>query len=278
MSGNYYYLVAGLPDLVLDENKNVPDFAEFVADLSEQMEPADVALLTFLRRPYDNCNLAALLEERDEPFDTRGNFTQEELTEEIKAPERLPAYAEQFLESRNEGKEPFQGYTVHDQLTWLFMDVAREHDNEFVREWFGFECDLRNLITAANLRSQFEASGGDYRVALNTALVCRTDVVDQIMRSSAPDFSVGTMLPWAEKVLSASTEDLVSRERTIDDLRWSVLNELTTFSYFQTETILAFCIKLAMVHRWMLLDAAEGKKRFEQLVEEMRTGAEAPVE
>ena len=277
MSRSYYYLVAGLPDIILDESKNVPPYDEAMADLAGLMHPEDAEMLRFLRFHYDNANLARLLTESEGEFDTRGNFGPEELADEARSPERLPAYAVEFLEMRKEGREAVAGYTVHDQLTWLFMDAAAAHPNAFIRDWFGFECDLRNVLAALALRHGAETAGGDYRSALGSAIIGHRDVAEQVMRSTAPDFGIGSMASWAERVLSLSLDDLTARERSLDDLRWDMLDQLTTFTYFQVETVLAFCVKLALVHRWMSLDAEEGRKRFETLIEEMRTGVEMPA-
>ena len=277
MSRSYYYLVAGLPDIVLDESKNVPDYSDCLEDIGELVHPDDVALLRILRYPWDNYNLAGLLTGAQQEFDSRGNFTAEGLADEAKSPEHLPGYAVDFLEMRKDGKEPFPGYTVYDQLTWLFLDTAAAHPNVFMREWFGFESDLRNVLAAVNIRRGAQESGGDYRSSLSTVIIGQRDVAEQVTRSTAPDFGLGAMAPWAERVLSLSYDDLVARERALDDLRWATLNDITTFSYFQVEAVLAFCVKLALVHRWMRLDAAEGKKRFEVLIEEMRTGVDVPA-
>ncbi|MBD3242052.1 MAG: DUF2764 family protein [Chitinivibrionales bacterium] len=272
MSRSYYYLVSGLPNLALDETKNPPDYRQFVTDLATHMAPEDAELVRFIRYPYDNHNLANILLESRTGFDERGNFTQEELAEEAKSPERLPAYMVAFLDARKEGKEPHPDHTIRDQLTWLFLEQACASSSEFIRDWFTFDTDLRNVLAAVNMRRQAEKHGGDYRAALEGVLVCRNEVTEQLMRSSAPDFALGGMLPWIERVLSLPVDNLVERERGIDDLRWDTLNGLTTFSYFETEVLLAYCIKLAMVQRWIGLDPDEGKKRLDRLVSEMRTG------
>lgn len=269
---SYYYLVSGLPDLALDETKNPPDYRQFVDDLAAQMEPEDAGLVRCIRYPYDNHNLANVLVETRTGFDERGNFTQEQIAEEAKNPEHLPGYMVAFLDARKEGKEPHPEHTIRDQLTWLFLEQALESPNEFIRDWFSFDMNLRNVLAAANMRRQAEKAGGDYRASLEGVLVCRNEVTEQLMRSSAPDFALGGTLPWIERVLSLPADNLVERERGIDDLRWDTLNELTTFSYFETEVLLAYCIKLAMVQRWLGLDPDEGKKRLEHLVSEMRTG------
>jgi hypothetical protein len=108
--------------------------------------------------------------------------------------------------------------------------------------------------------------------SLSSLLVCRTDVTEQLLRSNAPDFGVASSFPWIEQVLSFDSEDLVEFERSLDGLRWRVLDELTLFSQFQIETILAFVIRLALAQRWARLDTDTGRERFEEIVNTLVAG------
>ena len=67
-------------------------------------------------------------------------------------------------------------------------------------------------------------------------------------------------------------DTLLDLEKNIDLLRWDYLNELTVFTYFQIETILAFYIKLGIVERWQGLDPAVGEQHYTKLVEELKSG------
>ena len=190
----------------------------------------------------------------------------------MKFPESLPAYAAAFLETHREGRPVAPGLALLDQITWLFYEEMFGHRNAFLREWFLFDCNLRNLLAALAVREAAERSSQDPRAALASALVGRTDVTEQILRSTAPDFGLGGMAPWSARVLALPRGDLVAFEKGVDTLRWQTLDELSVYSYFGIEMVLAFCLKLAMVERWMGLDAAEGKGLLEKLVDELRTG------
>jgi hypothetical protein len=272
MSRSYYYLVAGLPDLLLDESRNVAPLREWLGEIEPQLEGGDRPLLRVVRYPYDNRNIVAALEGGQGEHDERGVFGADELAAEIKHPEGLPAYALTFLEAHREGRQAFAGLTATDQLAWLFYEEMFGHANGFVREWFLFDCNLRNLLAALAVREAAERSSQDARAALAGAIVCRTDVTEQILKSTAPDFGLAGMAPWSARVLALPRGDLVASEKGVDLLRWQTLDELTVFSYFGVETVLAFCLKLAMVERWMGLDAAEGKGLLEKLVDELRSG------
>lgn len=277
MVRHYYYLVAGLPDLLLDEGKILPDFVGFLSELSERVHPEDAKLMNILRLPYDNRNLMRAIENREEEFDQRGLYSEEDIAAEIKSPQKLPAYMKLFIEAFKENQRLFPGLIPEDQLTWLFYDEVTGHPNAFIRQWFTFELHLRNVLAGLNVRSYYQRrEGGTAVKTMDQAIIGQNDVADLIRRSAAPDFSLGPMLPWIDKVTSLKDENPLEREKRIDDLRWSILDELTVFSYFRIETILAVSLKLAMAQRWKQLDREVGKERLDLLVKELTAGFRMP--
>ncbi|MBN1601713.1 MAG: DUF2764 family protein [Chitinispirillaceae bacterium] len=279
MGQNYYYLVAGLPDLVLDDGKLAVTFDALVQEVGEQIDSSDHELLNLLRYPFDNKNLVSILENNEGRFDTKGSLSREELVEGIKNPDIFPGYMQEFIEAYNEGRAVYPGLVNEDQLTWLFYDEALGNGNQFIAEWFTFERDLRNVIAGINYRKQFEhveALGTDRDKPLNAIVIGRNEVAEAILRSNAPDFGLAGSIPWLDQVLAASKGSSVDFEKAIDTLRWNILNDLTCFSYFSIETILALVVKIVMVERWKSLDPEVGKERLDLLVKELCSGFAIP--
>lgn len=270
MPRSYYYLVAGLPDIILDNTKKGLSVTDFVDELSEQVHTQDVALFTILRLCFDNKNLINLLEKQEKELDNRGNFSRETLEQEIKIPEMLPHYMKTFIEAYKEGKFPFPELSVEDQLNWLFYEEITMHPNAFIREWFSFDLNLRNVLAGLNCKRFSEGSVKE-EFTRPHSIICRNDVSELVLKSNAPDFSLSSRFSWVEKLLSFNQDNLVEYEKSIDTLRWEKLDELTTFTYFQIETILAFCIKLGMVERWQELDPEVGKEKLNKLLAELET-------
>jgi hypothetical protein len=277
MKASYYYLVAGLPDLLLDEGKGPPTMAELAAEMSEHLTDTDRGLLRFVRFSFDNSNVVRLLVDSRRPFDDRGNWGEEELAEAVKKRDGLPLYLETFLDEQAAGRSLAPGMSAEDNLAWLYHDEAQACDREFVREWLGFESDLRNLCAALACRSMAEASGQDLRGLLASRVVGRSEAAEQILRSNAPDFGLAATLPWVERVLSLRRGSPVAFEKGLDRLRWDMLDQLTALTHFQAETVLAFFIKLTIAHRWRGLDAAEGKALLSKLTAELAAPVTAAV-
>ena len=272
MARNYYYLAAGLPDLLIEGNKAAPSMVEGIEELAAQMHPDDAESARLLQAPFDNDNLLAVLEKRD-AFDERGRYERGFLEDEVRAPQSLPDYMHVFIEAHRSGNALFPGLSQRDQLNRLFYDALAGHPSEFIRQWFAFDRDLRNVLAALNCRKMGDGGGDDNDVyALRRVIIGGNEVADTLLRSNAPDFSLGQALPWMERVLSVRDREPVDREKAIDQLRWDMLDELTMFSYFGVETLLAFVIKLGIVERWTRLEPEAGRERLRQLTEGLVSG------
>lgn len=263
---NYYDLVTGLPDIVLERPRLAFSSAVFMDDIAQLLDPQDAELLRIVRLPADNTNVIMLLESRSQEPHPGGNYTLEELRQEIKKPETLPEYLQTFLQAYREGRQLYPGLIPEDQLNRLFYEQVIGHPNEFIAAWFTFELNLRNVLVGLNLKKKMP------HLHERHAVLCCNDVAEQILKSSSPDFGLAEALPWVDRVVELQQHAVQEREVALDRLRWEVLDELTVFSYFRVETILAFCIKLMIVERWMKLDSAAGREKLEQMVQRICEG------
>lgn len=131
-----------------------------------------------------------------------------------------------------------------------FYNRALSHGNRFIREFFGFDLELRN----AKVRYINKALGRDADQDVLT-LPGREDV----------EFDEAAA---ADAVLSGN--DILARERGLDDLVWKKIEEITVMDVFSLDLILGFIAKLRIITRWLKLDPGTGKAMFRKLVEEIR--------
>ena len=87
---NYYCLVAGLKEYSLDADTKGFDAKAIVGEILEGVDGADADAVRLLYGYYDCENIASLRAGRS-AHNPLGNFTREELEEEVKTPRRLPA-------------------------------------------------------------------------------------------------------------------------------------------------------------------------------------------
>ena len=79
----YYYLVAGLPELTLEDSKLSYTVADFRTELYPALSEDDKKLIDLFYLKFDNANVLKLLKDKDAAIDPRGNYSSEELVEYI---------------------------------------------------------------------------------------------------------------------------------------------------------------------------------------------------
>ena len=142
-----------------------------------------------------------------------------------------------------------------------FYAQALRNRNRFLREYFRFDLNLRN----AKVRY------------LNAQLgrPADTDVITG-EEPDAPDtdidgfrFTGGEFEEEAKVNAVLAENDLLAREKGIDDLVWDKVDRLATFHYFDIDAVLAYLAKLHIVNRWLALDEEIGRERFHRLIGEV---------
>ena len=61
---NYYFLIAGFPELQMDSTRNVPTMEALLEELYGALTEKDALQLDLLRMQYDNRNLLAYLDRK----------------------------------------------------------------------------------------------------------------------------------------------------------------------------------------------------------------------
>ena len=276
---NYYYYIAGFPDLQPDGTKNVPSLADLRSDLEEQLCDRDRALLHLIYAEYDNRNLLAYLRQGEEAdFDTRAVYPREAWSEamaQVKADDEqgrtLPPFFYKFITAWPTLEDTAEGRLPEDILAEAYYNYVEKTGNAFMRDWFAFDRDVRNVLTALTARR--------YGFQPATRLIGGNEVAQALATSGSRDFGLGTELDWLDTLTRIyDTPDPVERERKLDLLKWDWLEEHTFFHYFSVERLLALLLKLDIVERWAAIDPKRGGHVFRELVERLRNEAEIPQE
>lgn len=268
---NYYYLVAGLPDLLLDQKKLTLKLEEFRDEMRNDLHPDDYSFVEMLFLPADNRNLLNLLLKTGKSFDDSGKYTTEELEQELKDPVNTPWYMQDFIVAFKNGVSIIEGLSWEDQLTWLFYDYVKSCRNQFLQEWFEFDMNLKNIVAAINVRKH-KLEGDKYFIGDNT-------IVHALKKSSLKDFGLGNDFEYMEQLINIQENaNLLEREKAMDMLRWNFIDEQNTLNYFNLEVLLGYVIKLQMVKRWLEMDKETGMQMFRKLIEDLEGSYEFPEE
>jgi len=257
----YHYIVAGLPDIIFEDHKIGLSFGSFLVELKDQIPPDDAYLLSYIGFPHDNKHLIHILTDETQSYAQRGNFSEEILRDEIKNPDLVPEYMQEFI-AAYEGNSPIiQNLSWENQLNWLFYDDATSIENKFIKEWYTFEMDLRNILAAVNCRKEKEP--------LENHLICHNEVTDLLLKSSAPDFSLPSRVPWAEELFSIEFDNIPVSEERLDRLRLQSLEEMAEPELFNIETVMRVGISLSIAERWSLLDDQTGTEKLKNIIQDL---------
>ncbi len=271
---DYHCLVSGLPDLALEQTRAPVELSELVEELGTALHATDARLLRLLLLHHDNHNLLRLLRGTDEPWDPLGTLTPEELgSEELESGEadaaRVPPYVTRFVRAYRDDTPLWPDLSWVDQLARLYYEYALEKTHGFLHEWLRFERNVRSLLAAWNAR-EF----GDERGASTIGV---GEVAEALRHSAARDFGLSKELPWVSALLLAlERDDLLKRERAIDHVKWSVIDELNTFHYFSVDIVLGYFLKARMLDRWLRLDADRGTAGVDRALRRMERSVALP--
>jgi hypothetical protein len=254
----YYYLVAGLPDLVPDQPKAPLSPAAFLEELREHLHPDDFRTLDYLRLPIDNNRLLAILQKLPLPEQQVGLFAADILQDALRNPDPLPQYMQIFLQAYQQQEPLFPDMSWQNQLSWCYFDEALRNSSGFIHDWLQFDRNLRNLLTGISCRRHKRSTAGQ--------LIGDYPLTAAIHHSQARDFGLGMEFPLLNKILPWDDLAWLSREKSLDVIRWHYLDDLTTFDYFSLEWLMAYFIRLGILQRWEGLHPAEGQAALRQMI------------
>ncbi len=278
----YYYLVTGLPELSLEDNKLNYTVGDFKTEFYPQLSKEDQALVDLYYLKFDNANLLKLLKDREAAIDSRGNYTAEQFVAVFKqfdeegvitSPGSLPSYIIKFTQAYLTQQET--GVTadvlVEDWLAGLYYEYAMQCKNDFVSSWFEFNLNVNNVLVALAARK--------YRMPIASLIVGDTDICQALKTSNARDFGLTTELDYFDQLLKISeTDDLVDREKRLDQLRWKWMEDKTFFDYFSIERLYVFLLQLEIIERWISLDKEKGNQMFREIIDSLKGEVRVPSE
>lgn len=278
----YYCLIAGLPQIALDDSKPFYTVASFKEEIGSILTRGDQKLIDLFFLKYDNKNLLEYLKNPDYTADERGNFALKEFQDVItafkkrkRAPKgtRLPSYLIDFLTAyvAGQAKEEQEDISWEDRLAALYFAHAMKCRNKFVADWFELNLNINNVLTALTCRK--------YGLDKAKYIVGDNDVANTLRKSVSRDFGLGDKVDYLPELQRITEEkDLMVREKKVDSLKWKWLEEKTFFKIFDIESVYAYLLELEMVERWATLDKAAGEKTFREIVGAMKKGSENALE
>jgi hypothetical protein len=277
--GNYYYLIAGLPELQLDDQKLKISLSDFKTELLENLSASDSKLISYFFMQFDNKNLLSLLANKEAEIDETGNLTKEQLLDIIQqfresdnpTDKNIYTYFRQFIPDYLIEAPIFPNLSWEDQLTTLFYDFAIKCKNPFISEWYEFNLNISNIIIGTNCRK--------FGYNREKSIIGTNEVAEAVRKSNAKDFGIKPIFAEVDDVIRIADEpDLFERERKIDILKWNWLEEKGFFHYFDLEHLFVYLVRLELLERWVRLEKETGKRVFREMISQLQHSFEFPNE
>ena len=248
----YFYIIAGLPNLSLQDKRLPFPAKDFLDDLKYKIDKKDFQFVCMLYYGRDNRNLLNFLFNRDSTMHPEGYYALHELKKGIEGNFLLPLYMNDFIASFKENKNRFTEAEWEVKLTEAYFKEAMKTENEFLNQWMEFELNLKNLLLVMSSRKQ--------PLPFSEIVIAANEIAEIMKDNPAADFSTQPSIDFMNPVLKIiEIENVIEREKKIDALRWKKLEEITFFNYFTIEAILSFIIKLMIIERWAMLKQEAGK-------------------
>lgn len=267
----YYYLIAGFPDIQLEDPKGVPSMEALKVDLDEQLSDDDKKLLDLVYARYDNRNLLFYLNNKDAELNPLGVLSADDwkelinLMEEYEQPKdsRLLPYIHRFYSLYKDENYSFEGISHEDYLSALYYEYAMQNENKFLHDWFEFNLNVNNLLAAIACRK--------YGFNPQQFIIGDNEQAQILRKTNARDFGLTGMFDELDAVIRISEEsNLLVREKQLDELRWNWLEEHTFFDYFTIERVLSLVLKCELINRWKPLTQERGTEVFRGMLDSLK--------
>lgn len=273
----YYYLVAGLPDISLEDGKLSYTISDFRAESYGDLSAKDQALIDLFYLKYDHADLLSLLKDKDAVTQGKGNFSSEDLLQLIasvkegeKPDAKFPSYLYDFI-AQYLALPADELYKAENLLASAYYAYAMKSKNPFIASWFEFNLNINNILAAFAARK--------YKMNVAEVIVGDTELCEMLRTSNARDFGLSETLDYFEPLQRlVETDDLVEREKKVDQLKWKWLEDASFFHYFTVERLFVFLLQLEMIERWVLLDKEKGSELFRQMIQNLKDEVQIPEE
>jgi len=276
MRREYHCLIAGLPELFFDTDKINTSLLDFKNYLKEVLHVKDFKLLETIFWRYDNLNVLKLLQDPESDINEYGNLSKADIEEVFLLVKddtlytfgrEIPAYFGEFINAYKNEIILFPGKSHENQITQLYYKYLNGIDNRFIRNWFEFEMNLSNIITAFNCKKH------EYKV--DSELIGNNEITEKLIKSNARDFGISNEFPKLESIINALEEDnFIEKEKKIDIIKWELLNDWSFFYYFTIEKVFSYTIQMEIILRWLKLDKETGLELFNNLLSNLEKSYE----
>lgn len=255
---NYYFLTSMLPPIEVGHTPGL-HFEELTAILQERLSVEDYEQFQVMRRFVDLENLRYFW--KNEPLDSRGNLTKEDIEEALSLKFGLPEYVFDFVERYESLNDRLHHFT---SLLVRFFSEETDRFEGFLSEYLRFEREWNLVMVAFRAKNL----GRDISVELQYE-----DPSDQVVAQIlAQKDAMGFEPPFGYEDLKVlfdnKRNDPMALHRCLCEYRFNRICELEAGDLFSLDRILGYVARLMIVERWLEMDQKLGNSIVENMINE----------
>lgn len=264
----YYFLGAALESLQLEGDSPEEGFHHFWELCRSQLSAPDWE--TF-RRGFIFQDLTNLrrFKKADDPFLTPSYYTREEFLDNLSSPGEFFPFMEEYLRCEASGHPSFPELEETEQAAALFYQSLDQFCTGFLRDYFLFELDLRNIFHYLARKSRRQETQG--------ALLPFGEAWE-LLESKGVGALEGDWprVGLLQKLVEGG--QYAQAERLCEDIRWEWLVQNTQGDDFSFSRILGYGLMFQTHNRWRRMTLEEGEGRWQSLLERVRRSARFAIQ
>jgi len=258
--GNYYFLAASFPPLILGEKPDIT-FDELTARLQINLSKQDFEQTVVLRRFLDLSNVRALFLE--DAIDPRGNLSEKELDQALLLKDGLPEYAFDFLDRFETAAEKLRFFSG---LISTYFNEEIQRQEGFLKEYLTFERSWRLVLLTLRVKQGAKQLGRDVSAELQFEDLTDPLVLDILAQKDAATYDPPIEFAELKEKYLACGSDPWQQFKTVAEWRFHRIEELVNEPLFSIDWILSYMARLLIVEQWNDLDHTKGKIILEAFV------------
>ncbi len=264
----YHYLISSLVDLSLDTGKLPIAIIQFINFCSEEMDEKDFIDLKKIFIFNDIQNVL-FYKDKNINYKTPSFYPEEDFKENLKDTDAFFQFLADFFYNKNNEKREIPELLETDEVFSLLYKNIEEFCTGFLRDYFIFELDLRNIVTALALRTN--------NLPITNKIIPYEYISDVIKKSTGPDLGLSKHVDYIEELVEIyKSNDLIKIEKTIEYIRWKWLDDRVGINYFSLDFVFSYAVKLNSVERWMGLTDKKGEEKLNNLIDNISMNIKFP--
>ena len=153
-------------------------------------------------------------------------------------------------------------------LNEAFFEEVLKSKSRLTRLYYLLERNIRNMKVKAAAAKLYSAAEAEKKIE-QYSILPKEDIYEDYRQPTDTEAELShSDIQTLNSIFS--DEDIMNKEKRLDDFKWEKINEFTTLDFFNIDAILAFLAKAHLTERWLHLDVNNGKHLFRKLVDEVR--------